>query len=42
MSCRKNTKETLLDAREIDPKSVPVNFLILIRGTPLENADLSI
>ncbi len=29
--------DMLYDAREINPKSVPINFLIPIKGTPFEN-----
>lgn len=30
--------DMLYDIREINPKSVPINFLIPIKGTPLENS----
>lgn len=33
--------DMLLDVREIHPESVPINFLLPIKGTRLENADLS-
>lgn len=33
--------DMLFDIRQINPKSVPINFLIPIGGTPLEKADIS-
>ena len=32
----------LLDLREIQPEALPINFLLPIPGTPLENADTSV
>ena len=34
--------DMLLDLREIQPEALPINFLLPIPGTPLENADTSV
>ena len=33
--------DMLLELREIQPEALPINFLLPIKGTPLENADTS-
>lgn len=38
---REDVADMLLDVREIRPESVPVNFLLPIPGTRLENRDMS-
>ena len=34
--------DMILDLREIQPEALPINFLLPIPGTPLENADTSV
>lgn len=38
---KENVVDMLLELREIQPEALPINFLLPIPGTPLENADLS-
>lgn len=38
---KEDVADMLLELREIRPESLPINFLLPISGTPLENADTS-
>lgn len=38
---REDVADMLLELREIQPEALPINFLLPIPGTPLENADVS-
>ena len=38
---KEDVVDMLLELREIQPEALPINFLLPIPGTPLENADLS-
>ncbi len=38
---REDIVDMLLELREIQPEALPVNFLLPIKGTPLEDADVS-
>lgn len=39
---KEDVVDMLLELREIQPEALPINFLLPIAGTPLENADISI
>ena len=39
---REDVADMLLELREIRPEALPINFLLTIAGTPLENADVSV
>ncbi|MBQ5332729.1 MAG: biotin synthase BioB [Oscillospiraceae bacterium] len=39
---REDVADMLLELREIRPEALPINFLLPIAGTPLENADVSV
>lgn len=38
---KEDVVDMLLELREIQPEAIPINFLLPIPGTPLENADIS-
>ena len=38
---KEDVVDMLLELREIKPEALPINFLLPIPGTPLENADIS-
>lgn len=38
---KEDIADMLLELREIQPEALPINFLLPIKGTPLENADTS-
>ncbi len=38
---KEDVVDMLLELREIRPEALPINFLLPIQGTPLENADIS-
>lgn len=38
---KEDVADMLLELREIQPEALPINFLLPIPGTPLENADIS-
>lgn len=38
---KEDVVDMLLELREIQPEALPINFLLPIKGTPLENADIS-
>ncbi|MBP0957048.1 MAG: biotin synthase BioB [Oscillospiraceae bacterium] len=39
---KEDVADMLLELREIQPEALPINFLLPIAGTPLENADISV
>lgn len=39
---KEDVADMLLELREIQPEALPINFLLPIEGTPLENADISV
>ena len=39
---KEDVADMLLELREIQPQALPINFLLPIEGTPLENADVSV
>lgn len=39
---KEDVADMLLELREIQPEALPINFLLPIPGTPMENADVSI
>lgn len=39
---KEDVVDMLLELREIQPEALPINFLLPIKGTPLENADTSV
>lgn len=39
---KEDVADMLFELREIQPEALPINFLLPIAGTPLENADISV